>query len=118
MELRVSNLQNDIRIISLSGRLDLNGTLGIEKLFSLHTLGAMSGKVIVDLHGVEYLASSGICMLLRSARELHERRGRMVIMHPLPAIEEVLHVGKVDTQVKIARSLEEAELMLAEPAQA
>ncbi|MBI5647370.1 MAG: STAS domain-containing protein [Ignavibacteriae bacterium] len=108
MELTIRNFRDDIRLIELRGRLDLKGTLGIEKLFSLHTLGSPQGKVIVDLQKLEFLTSAGICMLVRNARELNERKGRMVLIHASSMIEDVLRVAHVDSLLPHTQSIESA----------
>ena len=108
MELTIRNFRDDIRVIELRGRLDLNGTLGIEKLFSLHTLVSPQGKVIVDLQQLEFLTSAGICMLVRNARELNDRKGRMILLNASPMIEDVLRVAHVEGMLPHTQSIESA----------
>ena len=108
MELTIRHFHDDIRLIELRGRLDLKGTLGIEKLFSLHSLGSPQGKVIVDLQQLEFLTSAGICMLVRNARELNERKGRMILINASPMIEDVLRVARVESLLPLAHSLDDA----------
>ena len=59
MELQYSELQNDIRLIKLIGKLDISGVSQIEAQFTGYCAGD-GARVVVDLSGVDFLASIGL----------------------------------------------------------
>ena len=69
----------DLRKIVILGRLDMLGTESVagelEKLAAAPTKG-----VVVDLSSLKFLASLGIRALLKSAKAVEQRGGRMVLV--------------------------------------
>src|SRR5687768_15890948 len=59
MELQYSERDNHIRLIKLTGRLDIDGKAEIETKFAGYCSGEKA-RVVVDLSGVDFLASIGI----------------------------------------------------------
>lgn len=89
MNIEVSNLENDIKLIQLEGRLDLKGTNEIDDKFSFSTSSG-SHSVLVDLSAVEYIASIGMRMLIMNARAVTKRGKKMVLFNPTPLVKEAL----------------------------
>ena len=111
MEMQFSTLDHDIRIIRLAGKLDVAGTGEIETGFA----GYCSGngvRAIVDLAGVNYLASTGIRLLMSNAKSITKRGGKMVIIHPAPDVKHVLEVTGIPGVIPVYSSLESAETVL------
>jgi anti-anti-sigma factor len=111
MELQYSELENNIRLIKLIGRLDILGVGEIETKFTGYCSGA-SPRVMVDLSGVEYLASIGIRLLTINAKSIASRRGRMVLLKPTPEVREILEVTGIPGIIPVYEGLEAAEVML------
>ena len=87
------DINDDFRLITLSGRLDVHGTEAIEKEFAAL---AQAGKrnIAADLGTVTFLSSVGIRMLIASAKALKEQGGRMVLI-----------VGANDFAIKTLKSV-------------
>ena len=69
----------NLRKIFISGRLDLPGTESVAG--ELENLAAAPKKgVVVDVSSLKFLASLGIRALLRSAKTVEDRGGRMVLV--------------------------------------
>jgi anti-anti-sigma factor len=79
MSIRFEDLSNDVRRISLSGRLD---TVGSEEIADeLTSLAASANRgVIVDLSQVTFLSSMGIRALIAAAKARQANGGRMVLL--------------------------------------
>jgi anti-anti-sigma factor len=69
MDLNISELENGIRRIALVGRLDMQSSLAIDTRFTALTATG-TGPVLVDMSGVEFIASIGIRLLLSNAKAL------------------------------------------------
>ncbi|MEO1003833.1 MAG: STAS domain-containing protein [Cyanobacteria bacterium J06638_7] len=73
------DLEDDLRRIRLSGRLDMVGVGEIEMRFT--SLAASRPiRVLVDLTGVTFLASVGLRCIIHSAKALEQKGGRMVLL--------------------------------------
>jgi len=114
MELQYSKLDNDIRLIKLSGKLDIVGTGEIETKFTGYCAGDKI-HVIVDLSEVSFLASAGIRLLMLTAKSVAKRGGKMVILNPIPNVQHVLEVTGIPAIIPIYSSFESAETILTAP---
>ena len=69
----------ELRRITVSGRLDMEGTDSVsERLMEL--VGEPKKGVVVDLSAVRFLASVGIRALVASAKAVQQRGGKMALV--------------------------------------
>jgi anti-anti-sigma factor len=74
-----TDIGDSLRSIVILGRLDVVGTGSVAG--ELERLAAAPKKgVVVDLSGLKFLASLGIRALLKSAKTVEERGGKMVLV--------------------------------------
>jgi anti-sigma B factor antagonist len=111
MEIHYSELDNGISLIKLGGRLDIIGTGEIETKFTGYCSGEKV-RVIVDLSGVDFLASIGIRLLTLTAKSVANRGGKMVILNPIPEVQDVLEITGIPAIIPIYSYLESAETVL------
>ncbi len=115
MEFHASKLDNGISLIELTGKLDAAGVGKIEKQLLDYCYGE-NLRMIVDMSGVDLLASIGIRLLTVSAKSLSKRRGKMVILNPTAEIQHILEKGGIPAIIPIYSRLESAEtVLLAKP---
>jgi len=107
MKIDYSELENNIRLIKLDGRLDLNGTYSVEVQFVRYCQGE-NIHVIVDLSQVNYLSSVGIPMLVNAAKSVTNRGGKMVFLRPQDSVIRVLELVGVPQVISIYTKLEDA----------
>jgi len=109
MSISYVDVGNDLRRISIVGRLDTPGTHSIaDKLVEL-TSAAKKG-VVVDLTGVKFLASIGIGALISSAKSVQGRGGKLVlVVDEGSTVRMSLEATGVDQLVKVCDDLEDAE---------
>jgi len=100
MELSVETLAGGARCVRLTGRLDLKGTQAVEPQFTAQ-VGALKQSVIVDMAGVDYIASVGIRLLISNVKPLVAAGAIMVILKPQKMVEDVLKLAGVDSVVTI-----------------
>ena len=108
MKLEYSELDNGVRLIKLTGRLDMDGTNSIDKQFVQHCAGE-NVFVLVDLSRVNYLSSIGIPLLITSARAVANRGGRMAFLAPQTNVKSVLDITGVSNAIRIYKDLETAK---------
>ena len=107
MKLQYSELDGGIRLIKLSGALDMNGTYSIEIEFVRQCAGD-NVRVIVDLSRVNYISSIGIPMLINTAKSVSSRGGKMVLLNPQRNVAEVLEITGIPQIIPIYTDLESA----------
>ena len=74
-----TDVGDDLRNIVILGRLDVSGTESVAD--ELEKLAAAPKKgVVVDLSRLKFLASLGIRALLKSAKAVEERGGKMALV--------------------------------------
>ena len=110
MELQFSET-NGIRHIKLIGKLDTEGFNQIDLKFTAHCSGE-NVRVLVNMSEVEFLASIGIRMLTMNARSLSTRSGKMVLLNPMPQVQEVLEMTGIPAIIPVYSSPESAETVL------
>ncbi len=104
MQLRYSELNGGIRLIKLSGALDMNGTYSVEVEFVRRCAGE-NVRVLVDLSKVNYLSSIGIPMLINTAKSVAKRGGKMALLKPQRNVEDVLELTGIPLIIPIHHDL-------------
>jgi anti-sigma B factor antagonist len=106
MELRQQELNNGVLKVTLSGSFDIAGAGDVDLPFSV--IGGKWNRVIVDLGNVGVLASMGVRVLVKTAKAIGSRGGRMVVMTPSDAARRVLSITGVDAIIPVVDSEAEA----------
>ncbi len=106
------DVSSALRVVTVSGRLDLQGTEKVEQSFLAVT---RTGKqnIVVDLAEVTFLSSVGIRMLIASGKALKETGGRMVLVVGVnAAVIKTLKVTCVDAILPMFETFAAAEAEL------
>jgi anti-anti-sigma factor len=107
MDMTVERLDSGIKRISLRGRMDIEGTHQIDLRLAAET-SVEKANVVVDLSDVDFMASVGIGILVRSYKTLKLRGGKMVLLNPQKVVELVLDRTLVNTLIPIFYDLKTA----------
>lgn len=100
MEIVVDELNPNTKRVRLAGRLDMKGTGEIDMRFT--SLTATDGNnVIVDMQGVEFIASIGMRLLLSCAKAKAARGGRMMLAGTQPLVREALETAGIDSLIPL-----------------
>jgi anti-anti-sigma factor len=91
--------------------MDIAGLETIAMPFTALTAPA-GRRVIVDLSGVDFLASVGVRALLQNARAMNLRGGVMAVCGARPVVTEVLESAGVGNVVPVSADLEGARATL------
>ena len=102
MEITISEFADAARRITLVARLDL---LGAEKIdLPLAAAAGARGILVIDMMGVDYIASIGIRHLVMAAKTVVRGSGRLVLLNPTPMVTEVLRIADFGELLPIVRS--------------
>ncbi len=100
MQLETAELSSGIRHITLTGRLDVQGAGAIDNKFAFAVTTART-PVLVDLSGVDFIASIGMRLLLMNAKSLNTRSGRLAICNPQPLVHDALTTAGIDLLIPV-----------------
>lgn len=109
MAIEYQDVNEDLRRIVITERLDVAGTDAIATKFA--ALAASSERrVLVDLSGVTFLASMGIRALVTNAKAQQLRGGRMVLFVGANAgVAKTLETTGIDALIPMFADAGEAE---------
>lgn len=110
MQISVSEFAGAGKRVTLTGKLDIAGAdkIGLP-------LAAIAGErqnVVVDMGGVDFIASIGIRHLVLAAKAIARGNGKFVLLNPTPLVAEVLATSGLQQILPIVRSEEEAIAVL------
>ena len=107
MELQYTELENGVRLITLIGTLDMQGTFSVEVQFARLCAGK-NALVLVDLSKVPYLSSIGIPMLINTARSVASQGGKMGLVGPIYDVHRVLDITGVPQIIPVYHDFDTA----------
>ena len=107
----VLDFHGDIPIISTGDELDFCTTPGFEELASW-IVSVNHKELVVDLSGTSFMDAGSISALLRIARALEDRGGRLAIYDPLNPTRRIFQIVKLHDYIPVRRSLDEAVEMV------
>jgi anti-sigma B factor antagonist len=103
------DVNESLRRIALSGRMDIPGTGEIETRFAA-LASASARRVVVDLTAVSFLASIGIRALISNAKALQQKGGRLVLhVGQNEAVAKTLVATGIDALIPMYQDVGEAE---------
>jgi len=103
------DVDTTFRRIALTGRMDGRGTDEIGVQFAALST-ADKRRVLVDLTGINFLASIGIRALINNAKALQQKGGRMVLfVGANSAVTKTLEATGIDTLIPMFADAAEAE---------
>ncbi len=100
MSVTTEELPGGVTKVLLTGRIDMVGANTIDK--PMREIGARSSAVIIDLSGVEFMASLGLRSLVICAKAVMAKGGAIILLAPTPQVEEVLVTSGINDLIPIA----------------
>jgi anti-sigma B factor antagonist len=104
-----------VRIIRLAGRMDIEGSEEIAVQFTTLTVSGGSA-IIVDLSGLDFIASLGIGALVTAARTVKSRRGVLALCGARSNVSSALMRTNLPAIIPTCATLDEARALVATPA--
>ncbi|MEO1058835.1 MAG: STAS domain-containing protein [Actinomycetota bacterium] len=107
MELTEIERNDGISQVALAGKLDIAGLHEVDVLF--HGLTAAKQQpAIVDLSGVDYIASLGMGMLISCAQSLQRRGAKMALYGAHGVVDEALRSAAIDQVIPMVDTADAA----------
>jgi anti-anti-sigma factor len=110
MEMTISDFGGTGKRVTLVGRLDI---LGADKIdLPLAALAGSRTNIVVDLGGVDFIASIGIRHLVLAAKTVARNSRTLVLLNPKPLVADVLTTAGLQTILPMFHSEQEAAAIL------
>lgn len=113
MQLDVIERDDGVTHVALTGRLDVNGLHAVDIRFHGAT-AARQAPAMVDISGVEYVASLGMGMFISCAQSLQRRGHRMVLIGAQSEVDLALRTAGIDHAIPMVADVDAALALLAE----
>lgn len=109
MSIDFLDIDENLRRITINGRLDIQGTEAISMKFT-SLASTAKRSVVVNLEAVEFLASMGIRELISNAKALQKRGGRMTLfVGDNDLVAKTLETTNINALIPMFKNLVEAE---------
>ncbi len=97
-----SNKEGNVLTVALNDRLDSATATGIEgKLYML--VDDEIRTIVLDCQGMEYIASTGLRILLTLYKMIHARGGELILKNVDPYVMEIFEMTGFDEILKIEK---------------
>lgn len=106
MPISINELDGGVTKVVISGRIDVAGSQALE--MPLSVVAGSRRAVVIDLSGVEFMASLGLRGLVISAKSILGKKGKVVLLSPTPSVEETITVTGVNELIPIHHNEAEA----------
>lgn len=100
--------------VTLNGRLDTQGVDRLETRF-IAALVPPANNAIVDLSGVEFVASMGIRMLIAVARSLKQRQARLALFGTTAQVKDVFEAVSLHKIIQVCATEADALASITAP---
>ncbi len=111
MDLQVIRVDDVVSHIALRGRLDAAGVQEVDSLYQGYTV-ARRKPVLVDLSGVDFLASLGLRLFILVAKSLAKHKLTMVLVAPQGEVAKTLAASGITDLIPSAPNVEAAMSLL------
>jgi anti-sigma B factor antagonist len=103
----IEEIQNNINIFKLNGRLDSNTSQGFEKKI-FQAISDGSKNMIIDFKDLDYISSAGLRVLLKATKTLKREEGQIMLCSMQDYVKEVFEIAGFDSFLPIVGTMDEA----------
>jgi len=109
----------DAVVVSPRGRIDHAGAEGFKTALAPYLARCLPGHpLVLDLGGVDYIASVGLRVLMLASRQIRTQGGTILVAALQPLVREIFEISKFTMVLPTFGSVREALSELSRPAQA
>ncbi len=95
VKIGVSEKNPDIKVVILSGRLDVESAEKVSPTF-LQTVEESPAGIIFDMEGVEFISSAGFRTLLVTYKQADAAGKKIALIHTQPHVYKIFKVAAFD----------------------
>jgi anti-sigma B factor antagonist len=113
MDIKVRHVE-DVTILEVAGRLDISNAHKMRQAV-LETISAESAQVVINLHDLCSVDSSGLAALVQGLKRAREQQGNLSLCSLQPPVRMILELTRFDKVFDIFISEEDALLASIRP---
>jgi len=103
--------ENKFALVDIEGEVDLYSSPDLrQKLLELTS--AQMDAIIVDLHKVKYMDSSGVATLVEALQQVGKYGGKLKLANLRDAVKDVFELSRLDKVFDVCESVEDAKKAL------
>jgi anti-sigma B factor antagonist len=103
----IEEIQDDINIYRLKGRLDSNTSQRLEEKF-FQAISDGSKRMIVDFKDIDYISSAGLRVILKAFKALQREDGRIILCSMQKYVREIFKMIGIDSFVPTLDTMDDA----------
>ena len=103
----IEEIQGDIQIYRLKGRLDSNTSPGLEDKL-LQAIFGESKKIILDFEYLNYISSAGLRVIFKANKAITRQGGRIITCSMQEFVREIFEMTGIDSFVLILDTMDDA----------
>ena len=101
MPISIQDLDGNVTKVVITVRVDIAGARELE--MPLAVVAGSRRAVVIDLSGVDFMASLGLRGIVVSAKSIFSKKGKVVLLSPQPRVEDVIVTTGIDALLEIYR---------------
>lgn len=106
MKVSTEELEGGVTRVVLDGRLDIEGAAAVD--LRMNVIAGSCKNLLLDMEHLTFLGSMGLRSILIPSQAVRRRGGKVVILAPVPMVEEVLKASNIDSLIPIHHDLNSA----------
>jgi anti-sigma B factor antagonist len=108
VEARIELLPGDTAVFTFTGAMTMGQSLKTIEGQLQNAIASGIMHLVLDLHGVDYVDSAGLGLLVHTFGLLNERRGSLRLCGVQPRLRAMLHTTKTDTILSLDGTREDS----------
>lgn len=106
MTISTEVMDGEVTRVNLEGRMDIEGAAQVD--LRLNVIAGSARRLLIDLSQVSFIGSMGLRSLVVPAQAVRRRGGKVVLLSPVPLVEQVLQSSKINEVIPVLHDLEAA----------
>lgn len=94
MNISVESRENNIAVITVSGRVDSASSSDLDNALKEHS---ETNHIVLDLAGVDFMSSAGLRALVSAKRATAKDKKQTVLVNPSSRVQEVLDLSGLNS---------------------
>ena len=107
VEVRTSELNANVKIVQLSGRLDM-ATAEADSPIVMQALEESAAGVICDLSGIAFISSAGLRILIAASKRVQAADKQLALISVPPGVYKIFKIASLDPLFHFFKSEAEA----------
>src|SRR5215469_6072744 len=106
MTISTDVIEGEVTRVNLEGRMDIEGAAQVD--LRMNIIAGSAKRLLIDLSHVSFIGSMGLRSLVVPAQAVRRRGGKVVLLSPVPLVEQVLQSSRINDIIPVVHDLDSA----------